>query len=182
MIAFLISLLLLPFVPQLQNPQDKYAEQLASVMKYLEQSKPVALDIQDPATLANPQSLSEAGPTTLPEGLEKKSPEIIQGLLLKNQLDAEDSALTESDSESNPAPTLSSLVLTGVLSVGKDRVAILNDGVNDYVVGKGSYVLGVLKVNSVGNQSVSMTDSRSGKENKQIELSLQEAALPGEGK
>jgi hypothetical protein len=40
MIAFLISMLLMPFVPQLQSPRDTYSDQLASVMKYLEHATP----------------------------------------------------------------------------------------------------------------------------------------------
>jgi Tfp pilus assembly protein PilP len=113
---------------------------------------------------------------------DKRQPDTIKGTLLRNQLYDPDTASKEDKDVDMEVPSVDSLVLTGVLTVGKEHVAILNDGVNDYVVGKGSYVLGVVKVNSVGSKSISLTDFRSSKESKQLELSLQDVGLPGDKK
>ena len=71
-----------------------------------------------------------------------------------------------------------SLRLTGLIESAGQRVAILNDGHVDHVVGVGSYVLGTYKVTSFGPGQVvlSRIDSRAGE--KRLELNLMPVNIP----
>ncbi|MFN7507192.1 MAG: hypothetical protein ACK5Q1_16715, partial [Limnobacter sp.] len=64
------------------------------------------------------------------------------------------------------------LRLTGLIESAGQRVAILNDGQKDHVVGVGSYVLGAYKVTSFGPGRVVLSPINSVAGGKRLELNL----------
>ena len=160
MIDFLFSFLLVPLEPALENPQTLYAGQLTEIVQRLDKSQEVhpALDPE----LFKPKPVVQ--------------PETPKGILLINTLPKPEEGKSPAGLSSEALATLS---LTGVMQVGKGKVAILNDGVNDHVLALGSYLLNSMQVSFIGNDRIRLTPIQQTAESKDIELILQHANKKG---
>lgn len=173
--AFLLGLLLGPFFPQLADPQVTYASQLSTVVQQLEK------DAATP-TPAELEAALKAQAMAMQADAEEPVAKPINGRLLRNLIVpkqvtvAGDHAASEDGQPQNP------LVLTGVLRVGQDLVAILNDGSEDFVVAKGSYVRNSMRVLEVKASSVELKNLNADKAGQVVELQLSGGNVAGESK
>lgn len=164
MIDFLFSMLLVPLLPELGDPHINHAEAISTLQKRLSEKPPIT----PVEVVAQPSNMLISSGESLPA---------ISGRLFEWS-----NAALKEDSDPLEAVDLSaeSLRLTGLIESAGQKVAILNDGEDDYVVGLGSYVLGVYKVASFGPGRVVLrrVDGRSGE--KRIELNLMQDESVGE--
>ena len=157
MIGALISLLLVPFYPSLEDPQKVHEADMGKLTQILKKtSQPVVID---PALLV----FTPPPPSPLPA---------ISGRLLSQKI-----STAQSDGTTGDKPVVQ-WSLTGLILSGGQRVAILSDGINDYVVAQGSYVNRQFKVGPITANSTVLIPVTS--ENaKPIRLILTDAAGTG---
>lgn len=165
MIEFLFSMFLVPLFPDLEDPQVTHAEVLMTVERRLNEmnSKPtlvtadLALESLDKAVMDTPD---------LPP---------ITGRLFRW---SSESLTEEAERMYAIGQSAAALRMTGLIQSSGTKVAILNDGKEDLVVGLGSYVLDAYRVTSLGQGQIvlSPVDSKSG--GKRIELSLMPVITP----
>lgn len=173
--AFLLGLLLGPFFPQLADPQVTYASQLSAIVQQLEK-------VAAPPTAADVESALKAQALAMQADAEEPIAKPINGRLLRNLIvpkqvaEAGDNVVSEDGQQQTP------LVLTGVLRVGQDLVAILNDGLEDFVVAKGSYVRNSMQVLEVKASSVELKNLNADKARQVVELQLSGGTVAGESK
>lgn len=155
MIGALISLLLQPLLPSLEDPRGLHAAEMVKVFGVLEKtSQPVAVD---PALLA----FTPPTPAPLP---------VITGRLLGQSV-----ATANGVSKGEPKPVWT---LTGVIQSAGQRVAILNDGARDHVVAQGSLVNRQFRVDSLTATSAMLVPV-SGEQRKPIQLILSDISKTG---
>lgn len=173
--AFLLGLLLGPFFPQLADPQVTYASQLSTVVQQLEK------DAATP-TSAELEAALQAQALKMKADGDEPVAKPINGRLLRNLIVPKQVAVAGDHSASEDGQQQNPLVLTGVLRVGQDLVAILNDGSEDFVVAKGSYVRNSMRVLEVKANSVELKNLNADKAGQVVELQLSGANVAGESK
>lgn len=172
MMSFLLGLLLGPFFPQLADPQLTYSNQLSVVVQQLEKDSapPTQAEID---AVANAQAKADQEDE---QGVQVKpiNGRLLQDLIAPKRLAAaNDSSGVEDSQPQNP------LVLTGVLRVGHELVAILNNGSEDFVVAKGSYVLKSMQVVDVKGTSVQLRSINKDRTGQITELQLSGESVSG---
>lgn len=170
MMDLLFSILLVPFFPELENPEKNYAAAVATLEQRINAGQRSTEQFAESG-----QEHVESTPNSQRLGVTQLPP--ITGRLFqwsssswKDQINRH--AVVDLSAES--------LRLTGLIESAGQRVAILNDGQLDHVVGVGSYVLGAYQVTSFGPGRVvlSRIDSRAGE--KRLELNLMPVHTPGD--
>lgn len=168
MIEFLFSLLLVPMLPELADPAESHAVALRELGQRLNQGQQSFEGVgRGLVAKAQPDSLIP-DPSRLP---------LITGRLFEwSSMNSK----AEQDQRAAYGLSAESLQLTGLIESSGQRVAILNDGEKDHVVGVGSYVLGSYKVVALGlGQAVLMPlDAKTG--GKRLELNLMPDVSSGE--
>lgn len=169
MMEFIFSMLLVPLLPELGDPHINHASAITALEGRLSEKRSDKLTKKPVEGAVTPAHSLIASAEALPA---------ISGRLFQwsdvekggnpNGLEAVD-LLAES------------LRLTGLIESAGQKVAILNDGQDDHVVGVGSFVLGTYKVASFGPGRVVLfrIDSRSGE--RRLELNLIQEETPGGG-
>lgn len=167
MIEFLFSLLLVPLVPALQNPDIGHAESLGALEQRLNQGRNASLTVSEANVPDSEKSILASSSEYLPP---------ITGRLFEWSSNV---LASEQARQDELGRTVESMRLTGVIESSGQRVAILNDGQRDHVVGVGSYVLNAYRVNSLsaGNVVLLPVDGRT--RGKPLELKLMPGAAPG---
>lgn len=162
MIHYLFSLLLVPFLPMLEDPVLRHDEALKVVEQRLHPKDRAEQGLLAQAVLAAPE--------------EQKSLPPITGRLFEWSTLA---AQAKVDQTASPGGiSADALRLTALIESGGQRVAILNDGQKDHVIGVGSYVLDTYRVVSFGSNQVVLApiDGQSG--GKPLQLNLMPGVLP----
>lgn len=168
MMNFIFSILLVPLFPQLGDPQENHAAATTELQQRLNVGQKQAGGFSEPLDTRVLQPVNTLG-------VRKVDLPPITGRLFQW-------STTQWGDEANRRATVElsagSLRLTGLIESAGQRVAILNDGQVDHVVGIGSYVLGLYKVTSFGTGKVvlSRIDSRAGE--KRLELNLMPVNTP----
>lgn len=159
MMDFLFASLLVPFFPELDDPRKKHAATMVAFEQRLNASQAQLTHDSKPLEISPTVALSIRA-TDLPPITGR----LFQWSSAQQNVEANRSAALDLLAES--------LRLTGLIESAGHRVAILNDGHVDHVVGVGSYVLGAYRVTSVGPGQVvlSRLDARVG--DKRLELNL----------
>lgn len=168
MMDFLFSILLVPFFPELGDPQDNHAVAMAELGQRLNAGQRQAGNVSEPE---DSRALQHTGNLSVRAA---DLPPITGRLFQWSSTQWGD----EADRRAAVNLSAESLRLTGLIESAGQRVAILNDGHVDHVVGVGSYVLGTYKVTSFGPGQVvlSRIDSRAGE--KRLELNLMPVNIP----
>lgn len=165
MIDVLFSLLLVPLIPALEDPSVTHAATLSNLEQRLNQSRntPAAnLDV-----VAANSSLMIDKPEELP-------------LITGRVFEWSSSAVTKQKAQIDEiGQTVEALRLTGVIESSGQRVAILNDGHSDHVVGVGSYVLNAYRVSSLDSGNVVLLPVDGWTKGKRLELKLMPGSTPG---
>ncbi|WP_334119130.1 hypothetical protein [Limnobacter sp.] len=168
MIEFLFSLLLVPVLPELEDPAERHAVALKGLEQRLNQGRQGAGGAVG-RLVAAPQ----------PEALSPDSSRLpaITGRLFEW---SSVNSLAEQGQVAAYGLSAESLQLTGLIESSGQRVAILNDGEKDHVVGLGSYVLGTYQVVAFGRGQVVLMplDTKTG--GKRLELNLIPGVSSGE--
>lgn len=167
MIEFLFSLLLVPLVPALENPGIGHAKSLEAMEQRLNQGKNAYLTVPEVTVPDAEKSNLAINPELLPP---------ITGRLFEWSNNVVVSEPTNQGAQDRP---VESMRLTGILESSGQRVAILNDGQRDYVVGVGSYVLDAYRVNSLSAGKVVLLPLDERAKGKPLELNLMPGAAPG---
>lgn len=162
MMDFLFGILLVPFFPQLDDPQENYAATMDRLEQRLNAGQWQVGSVAEP---------KDSGDVQLDSALSVRAMDLppITGRLFQW-------SGTQSGHEANRQAavnlSLQSLRLTGLIESAGQQVAILNDGQVDHVVGVGSYVLDTYRVTSFGPGQVVLSplDPRAG--GKRLELSF----------
>jgi hypothetical protein len=165
MMDFLFAILLVPFFPELGDPKEKHAMAMAELVQRLNTGQKQA--VVAPEFIEQPSSLSVR--------VEDLPP--ITGRLFQWASIEGGDGLGQGDAIDLSAE---SLRLTGLIETAGQRVAILNDGEKDHVVGVGSYVLGAYKVTSFGPGRVVLSPIHARAGGKRLELNLMQANIPGD--
>ncbi|MBU0784782.1 MAG: hypothetical protein KJ798_05370 [Gammaproteobacteria bacterium] len=146
MIEFLFSLLLVPMLPELADPAESHSTALKELDRRLSRGGPGSMEftegsVIDPLPGVSPTlNMLNPGSSSLP---------VITGGLF------EWSSITPMSGqgyETAGGSSAASLRLTGLIETSGQRIAILNDGEKDHVVGVGSYVLNTHKVVTLGRR------------------------------
>lgn len=157
MIGSMLSLLLVPFYPSLEDPQKIHEADMGKLKQILQKtSQPVVID---PALLV----FAPPPPSPLPP---------ISGRLLSQKIAT---AQTDANTDGKAVVRWS---LTGLILSGGQRVAILSDGINDHVVAQGSYVNRQFKVGPITANSTVLIPVTS-EHTKPIRLILTDTAGTG---
>lgn len=163
MMDFLFTLLLVPFFPELGDPNEKHAVAMAELVQ--------RLNAGQKQVEAAPQLVEK--PSSLSVRVEDLPP--ITGRLFQW-------SSTQWGDEINRRAAIDStaelLRLTGLIETAGQRVGILNDGQTDYVVGVGSYVLDAYKVTSFGPGKVVLSPIDPEAGGKRLELNLMPVNTP----
>lgn len=165
MIDALFSLLLVPFIPALEDPSVTHAATLNALEQRLNQSRNTPLANPDAETVSS--SLLVDTPERLP---------LITGRVFEWSSSAVASEQAQVDEIGR---TVEALRLTGVIESSGQRVAILNDGHTDHVVGVGSYVLNAYRVSSLDSGNVVLMPVAGWAKGKRLELKLMPGSTPG---
>lgn len=167
MIETLFSLLLVPLMPALGDPFVNHAAALAAVERTLQQGRNVQSAAPNVDAVASELPLLTDTPESLP---------LITGRLFawSNVQRSEEQALGD-----ELGITTEALRLTGLIESSGQRVAILNDGQRDHVVGVGSYVLNAYRVNALNSDHVVLLPVDGWTKGKRLELKLMPGATPG---
>ena len=163
MIEFLFSALLVPVLPELADPTETHAVAIKEIDKRLTRSREGA---ELPADASTPLETLTSNQPELPVitgglfGWSKVKPVANQG---------------NADVASSPSIQLR---LTGLMDISGQRVAILNDGAKDHVVGVGSYVLDTYQVVALGPKNAVLKALGQGSGAERLELNLMPGELP----
>lgn len=160
MISALFSLLLVPVMPHLEDPVLNHGTRLAELQQRLKTDEAT----QPPVQVLNKELALPAAELPLITGRifdwsNKGKAEQQQEVLLDNAVEA--------------------LRLTGIIESSGQRVAILNDGQRDHVVGQGSYVLNAYQVASLDGATVVLVPISRQVGRKKLELNLLPQATAG---
>ena len=160
MIEYLFTFLLVPLIPSLADPAANHAATLTTLEQRMNQGLQASSTVVD-------ASLVMSEPVKLNTKVAELPP--ITGRMFgwsapKSMGDQVESAELEK--------FVGSLRFAGEIESSGKRVAILNDGEQDHVVGVGSYVLGVYKVTSLGRGKVVLTPVDGWTGGKRLELNL----------
>lgn len=173
MITFLLNLILTPFIPQMTDPQERYSSELSVIVRELERD-----NLKVPSVSVKPPEASSPEEVEHPPPIAMTSP--INGRLLSNLMTSHAGNPT-GDAESDAIEAqVKQLVLTGILKVGNDRVAVINDGEKDLVVSRGSYIRDSMRVVKVNQSSVSLKRLGIKGKEKLLELHLKLNDAPGD--
>lgn len=151
MISILVSVLAMAVAPELGEPSVNQIKELKTAIRKIEEGDQKVLEMKRQMLSKREQMIRDV--------LEKQSEEIqlplLTGQMLTDGLGDFIATLSrpngkvageESDAEGfNEAP----LVLSGLIQTSDGRVAIVSDGSRDFVVAKGSYLPGRIKVLNV---------------------------------
>ncbi|MEQ9108434.1 MAG: hypothetical protein RLO04_13295 [Limnobacter sp.] len=166
MMEFIFSLLLVPIIPELADPMESHSMAMNELNRRLSRGGPGSIEF------ANAPAVVDAVPVI--SGSESSSLPVITGGLfgwsdIKPMLRQGDEATNGSVS--------ASLRLTGLIETSGQRIAILNDGEKDHVVGIGSYVLNTHRVEALGRRHIVLMplDVETGGE--RLELNLMPGVL-----
>lgn len=167
MMDYLFSLLLVPLMPSLANPEVTHSEALTTLEQRLEQGRQATLN-------QSTEAMVPAEPARL--NTEKDALPVITGRVF------EWSSRESADVQTQNAALgrfAESLRFTGEIESSGQRVAILNDGEQDHVVAVGSYVLNSYQVTALGQGTVVLMPLDGWSGGKRLELKLMPGFEPG---
>ncbi|MCR2745943.1 hypothetical protein [Limnobacter parvus] len=167
MIEYLFSMLLVPLLPALENPDIGHAESLMALEQRLNQGRNSSVRVSE-AKAPGDDELTLASNTESLPAITGRLFEWSSNLLVSEQARIDDLGRA-----------VGSMRLTGIIESSGQRVAILNDGQRDYVVGVGSYVLNAYRVNSLGAGNVVLLPVDGRARGKPLELKLMPGVTPG---
>lgn len=163
MIEFLFSALLVPLFPDLESPATRHAQNLSELQRRLneDRNRVVAQGLTPDEAAAEASLALGTDVADLPK---------ITGRVFA--WSAAQARLANESSEGGGGLSAESLRLTGVIESSGQRVAILNDGQVDHVVGLGSYVMDSHKVIALTQRQVVLSPIDSKARGKNLELNL----------
>lgn len=174
MISFLFSMILVPWLPELDDPKKTHATAIATIESRLSDN------FGDP--FVNPPGQAPLNPaTTVTAPVPNILVSSVETLpsITGRLFEWSNREVGEPDPFATVDLAAKALRLTGLIDSAGQKVAILSDGEEDHVVGLGSYVLGAYKVAAFGPGRVVLVriDSREGE--KRLELNLMREETSG---
>lgn len=173
MMEFLFSLLLVPILPELADPEESHSTALRELDRRLSRGGPGSMELAEGA-VADPglnASATAAMLNTPPLSL----PAITGGLFEWSNIRSVSNLGDQTAGGSAPV----SLRLTGLIETSGQRVAIINDGDKDHVVGVGSYVLNTHRVEALGRRHAVLMPLNVEAGAARLELNLMSGDMPG---
>jgi hypothetical protein len=167
MIELLFSLLLVPILPELADPAENHSSALRELDRRLSRGGPNSIAFTEGSAVSpNPDVLALDSPSL---------PVITGGLFEWSNINP----ITSQGEVAVNGLSAVSLRLTGLIEISGQRVAILNDGEKDHVVGIGSYVLNTHRVETLGRRHVVLMPLNVEAGGTRLELNLMPGDLPG---
>lgn len=166
MIELLFSLLLVPLLPELADPAESHSAALRELDRRLSRGGPNSIAFTEGSAVSpSPDVLALDAPSL---------PVITGGLFEWSNI----SSITSQGDVTSSLSSVASLRLTGLIEISGQRVAILNDGEKDHVVGIGSYVLNTHRVKTLGRRHVVLMPLNVDAGDARLELNLMPGDLP----
>lgn len=166
MIELIFSLLLVPILPELADPVESHSMALRELDRRLSRGGPNSIGVAENAA---------AGPSANVLVSDSPSLPVITGWLFEW---SNINSIVSLGEVAVSGLSAVSLRLTGLIEISGQRVAILNDGEKDHVVGIGSYVLNTHRVETLGRRHVVLMPLNVEAGGARLELNLMPGDLP----